>query len=272
LFDTLGRIPMIAGTYLTSAAVGLLLAFLVPGGSLTQWSFIAIVGIMFFFASAGASAAYLTVSEVFPMETRALAIAFFYAVGTGLGGIVGPLLFGHLIETHDRSLVMVAFLIGAGVMALGGIAELFLGVRAENAKLEDIAKPLTAEEGTIAGAEGGEEDPGERRWRERDERRSARDRSGGRRYRPGPGPGHTFYSPGMVGTAGATRSAHPTQLDGEIDAIAGAVAEGPVRREELARRVGARRWGPGRFQNALVEAESEGRIRRLSRSLYGPPG
>ena len=145
------------------------------------------------------------------METRALAIAFFYAVGTGLGGIVGPLLFGQMIATNDRTWVGVAFLIGAGVMALGGIAELFLGVKAERASLEDIAKPLTAEEAergalpgdedTATAREAGAETDDERRWRERDERRSARERAGSRRYRPGPDPTGSFYSPGMLGTS-----------------------------------------------------------------------
>src|SRR5918999_1975147 len=97
----------------------------------------------FFFASAGASSAYLTVSEVFPMETRALAIALFFAIGTATGGIVGPELFGQFIHSGNQDLVAVGFFIGAGVMALGGIAELFLGVRAEGQSLENIAKPLT---------------------------------------------------------------------------------------------------------------------------------
>ncbi|MGN6871204.1 MAG: MFS transporter [Solirubrobacteraceae bacterium] len=142
LFDTLGRIPMIAGTYLTSAGLTVLLALLLIGGNLTDWSFIALVSITFFFASAGASAAYLTVSEIFPMETRALAIAFFYALGTGLGGIIGPVLFGNLID-HGETAVAVGFLIGAAVMAIGGVAELLFGVRAEGVPLENIAKPLT---------------------------------------------------------------------------------------------------------------------------------
>jgi hypothetical protein len=199
------------------------------------------------------------------METRALAIAFFYAVGTGAGGIAGPLLFGHLIATNDRTWVMIAFLIGAGTMALGGVAELFLGVRAEQAPLEDIAKPLTAEE-----AEQGEDETA-RRWRERDERHAQRERTGRRRYRPGPGAGYPYYSPGLVGTAGATRRPSPATLDREIDAIADALAaEGPLRREQLARTVGARRWGPGRFSVALGEAIADGRVVRLARSLYGP--
>jgi MFS family permease len=270
LFDTVGRIPMIAGTYLGSAAIAVLLALLFRGHVLASpWAFEGLIFGTFFLASAGASAAYLTVSEIFPMETRALAIAFFYAVGTGLGGIVGPLLFGRLIATDDRTLVMVAFLIGAGVMALGGVAELFLGVRAEQTSLEDIAKPLTAEEAEEGGPEGeqSEEDEAQRRWREREQRRRAT-----RRYRPGPGTGERFYSPGMVGTAGATRRPHPSLRDREIDRIAEALADGgPMRIPELALRVGARRWGPGRFREALGEAVAEGRARLLSRTTVGPP-
>jgi len=282
LFDTVGRIPMIAGTYLGSAAFAVALAILFDQKALgSPWAFEAFIFATFFLASAGASAAYLTVSEIFPMETRALAIAFFYAVGTGLGGIIGPLLFGHLIATNNRSLVMLAFLIGAGVMALGGIAELFLGVKAEKAPLEDIAKPLTAEEadkGAIPGEDGADddsnrgEDDTHRRWRERDERRDRRERTGSRRYRPGPGGGQSYYSPGMIGTAGATRIASPSARDREIDAIARVLSEdGPLRRDQIAEKVGARRWGPGRFQAALVEALDEGRAERISRSTYGPP-
>ena len=277
LFDTVGRVPMIAGTYLGSAVAGAVLAVLFLAHGLTSpWAFEALIFVTFFLASAGASAAYLTVSEVFPMETRALAIAFFYAVGTGIGGIVGPLLFGHLIATNSRGWVFAAFLIGAGVMALGGVAEIFLGVRAEQTPLEDIAKPLTAEEadtGTLAGEEGDgkprEEDETGRRWRERDERRRERERAGRRRYRPGPGPGETFYSPGMFGTSIRSRQASPALLDREIDAIVQTLEQsGPLRRDELARRAGGRRWGPGRFANALGEAVAEGRIRRVSRTTY----
>jgi MFS family permease len=145
LFDTVGRKRMIAGTYLISSGLTVLLGVLLVGGGLTRWSFIAVVGLTFFFASAGASAAYLTVSEIFPMETRALAIAFFYALGTGAGGIIGPLLFGNLISS-GASTVAIGFFIGAAVMALGGVAELAWGVRAERRPLEDIAKPLTVAE------------------------------------------------------------------------------------------------------------------------------
>jgi MFS family permease len=146
LFDTVGRKPMIAGTYLGSAAVAMVMSVLFVSGALTTWSFEAFILVTFFLASAGASAAYLTVSEIFPMETRALVIAFFYAVGTAIGGITGPLLFGHLIGSGERGQVAIAFGIGAVVMAVGGIVELFFGVDAEQSALEDIAKPLTAEE------------------------------------------------------------------------------------------------------------------------------
>jgi MFS family permease len=144
LFDTVGRKPMITGTYFASAVLTLLLAVMLLVGGLNQWTFIALVCATFFFASAGASSAYLTVSEIFPMETRALAIALFYAVGTGVGGIIGPLLFGRFIASGSASIIAIGFFIGAAVMALGGLAELLFGVRAERMPLETIATPLTA--------------------------------------------------------------------------------------------------------------------------------
>ncbi|HEV7652382.1 MAG TPA: MFS transporter [Actinophytocola sp.] len=148
LFDTVGRRPMITISYLGSAVltVPLIWVFVTQTGG--EWGFLGVLVVTFFLASAGASAAYLTVSEIFPMETRALAIAFFYAIGTAAGGIVGPVLFGHLIDTGQRNLVAVGFGIAAAVMTLGGVAELLFGVRAEQTPLEDIAKPLTAEEAT----------------------------------------------------------------------------------------------------------------------------
>ncbi|MCV7216944.1 MFS transporter [Mycobacterium crocinum] len=144
LFDTVGRKPMIALSYLGSAAITVVLTavFLAQTGGL--WGFMGVLVVTFFLASSGASAAYLTVSEIFPMETRALAIAFFYAVGTAIGGITGPLLFGQLIGSGERGLVAVAFLIGAVVMAIGGLVELVWGVNAEGRQLEDIAAPLTS--------------------------------------------------------------------------------------------------------------------------------
>ena len=121
--------------------------------------------IIFFFASAGASAAYLTASEVFPMETRALCIAFFYAVGTAAGGIAGPLLFGKLIEDATTggegiSAIALGYYIGAALMIAGGIVAAFLGVKAEGKSLESIAQPLTAEDDSTGGggADGGSRD------------------------------------------------------------------------------------------------------------------
>ena len=109
--------------------------------------------VIFFFASAGASAAYLTVSEIFPMETRALAIAFFYAVGTGLGGIIGPVLFGNLIATKRPIDLAIGYLIGGGLMIAAGVVEVFLGVDAEQKSLEDVATPLSV---ATAGGAGGQ--------------------------------------------------------------------------------------------------------------------
>jgi MFS family permease len=117
--------------------------------------------IIFFFASAGASAAYLTASEVFPMETRAMCIAFFYAIGTAAGGISGPLLFGALIESasesKDITQIALGYFIGAALMIIGGLMEIFLGVKAEGRSLESIAQPLTAED-DAPGDTGGEAD------------------------------------------------------------------------------------------------------------------
>ncbi|OBG28072.1 MFS transporter [Mycobacterium sp. E3198] len=154
LFDTVGRKPMITATYIGSAVVAVVLAVLFVTGTGGAWTFIAVLAVAFFLASAGASAAYLTVSEIFPMETRALAIAFFYAVGTAIGGISGPLLFGQLINSGQRGQVMWSFLIGAAVMAVAGLIELWLGVAAERRPLEELALPLT-----VADAEREEESP-----------------------------------------------------------------------------------------------------------------
>jgi MFS family permease len=260
LFDTWGRRPMISLSYLGSTAILIATALLVNGGSLGSWSFIALIGATFFLASAGASAAYLTASEIFPLETRALAIAFFYAIGTAAGGISGPLFFGHMI-TGKNSDLMIAFLVGAAVMALGGIAEIFLGVRAEQVELEEIAPPLTAREAEAA--EGEERRPDA----ERHEARAARRSAPARRYRPGPG--SALYSPGMIGTAYSSRRPGERVLDREVDAIVAALErEGPADRRTLARRVRAGRWGPGRFSEALSEAIAEGSVRRIGRGRF----
>jgi len=144
LFDTVGRKPMIAGTYIVSGVLLLGTAFLFDQGALNATTMTLCWVVVLFFASAGASSAYLTVSEVFPMETRALAIAFFYAIGTAAGGISGPLLFSSLVSTGKVPDTVLAFCIGAVLMIAGGVTELILGVKAERQSLEDIARPLTA--------------------------------------------------------------------------------------------------------------------------------
>jgi MFS family permease len=145
LFDTVGRKPMIAGTYISSGALLVVTAILFASHDLTAGTLIALLTVLFFFASAGVSGAYLTVSEVFPMETRALCIAVFYAIGTGIGGITGPLVFSKLVSSGSYGQTELAFMIGAAMMIIGGVVELFFGVNAEQRSLEDIARPLTAE-------------------------------------------------------------------------------------------------------------------------------
>jgi MFS family permease len=266
LFDTVGRKPMIAGTYLLSAAISVVLGVLMLSGSLDRWSFIALVGVVFFFASAGASAAYLTASEIFPMETRALAIAFFYAIGTGAGGITGPLLFGNLINSGKVSEVAIGFFVGAGVMALGGIAELFLGVRSEQKPLEEIAEPLTAEEA--------EDDGGARPDTQADSdpdsdadadagAREAESLRRARRARLRPGPGGSLGWPGMP--MPVPRPARAP--DREVEQILTVLRErgGATRRADLGRAVGAKQWGPGRFGESLRAAEQQGHARRVAR-------
>ena len=98
---------------------------------------------IFFFASAAASSAYLTVSETFPLEIRAMAIAFFYAFGTGVGGVAGPWLFGMLIDTGSRASVFGGYLLGAGLMVAAGLVGAFFCVAAERKPLEAVARPLT---------------------------------------------------------------------------------------------------------------------------------
>ncbi|MGB8842257.1 MAG: MFS transporter [Aliidongia sp.] len=152
LFDTVGRRPMIAGTYAAAGTLLIVLALLFVAGTLDAagqtigWS------VIFFFASAAASAAYLTVSECFPLEVRALAIALFYALGTGLGGIAGPALFGRLIGTGDRVAIGWGYGFAALLMLVAAGAELWLGIAAEGRSLEDVARPLAAIDDEVAAA------------------------------------------------------------------------------------------------------------------------
>jgi MFS family permease len=151
LFDSVGRKPMIALTYILSGALLAVTAVLFRDGTLTATTQTIAWSVIFFFASAGASAAYLTVSEIFPLETRSIAIAVFYAFGTALGGIIGPTLFGALIQSGRAGDVFWGYIIGAALMAAAGIVEVFLGVEAAGRELEEIAAPLSAEDGATEG-------------------------------------------------------------------------------------------------------------------------
>jgi MFS family permease len=143
LFDTVGRKIMITGSYLISGVLLAITAQLFEAGVLTAATQTLAWCVIFFFASCGASAAYLTVSEIFPLEVRAQAIAVFFAIAQCFGAL-GPVLYGHLIgDGHDPFKLYVGYLLGAGVMIVGGVCELFLGVAAEGRTLEAIARPLS---------------------------------------------------------------------------------------------------------------------------------
>jgi MFS family permease len=144
LFDTVGRKPMISGTYLLSGALLAISGWLFDNGDLTANSQTFVWVVIFFFASAGASAAYLTVSETWPIEIRAEAIAVFFAIAQ-IFGALGPVFYGALIGSGtSRTGLFIGYLVGAGIMMAGGIVELVLGINAEGKSLEEVTKPLTA--------------------------------------------------------------------------------------------------------------------------------
>jgi MFS family permease len=143
LFDTLGRKKMIAGTYLLSGSMLAASAWLFDAGVLHAAAQTFVWIVVFFFASAGASAGYLTVSEIFPIEIRAEAVAVFFALAQVVGA-VGPAFYGALIGNGlNRTGLTIGYLVGGGIMILGGLVEVFLGIDAEGKPLEEIAAPLT---------------------------------------------------------------------------------------------------------------------------------
>ena len=145
LFDTVGRKPMIALTYSLSAILLIATAVLFIADALSPLGQTVAWVIIFFIASSAASAAYLTVSEIFPIEIRAVAIALFYALGTGIGGVVAPALFGALIQTGVRANVAYGYFIGAALMLAAAAIEIIFGVKAERRPLEEIAPPMSSE-------------------------------------------------------------------------------------------------------------------------------
>jgi MFS family permease len=267
-FDTLGRKIMISGTYILSGGLLAITAWLFDKGTLNATTQTAAWVIIFFFASAGASSAYLTVSEIFPMETRAMAIAFFYAIGTGVGGISGPLLFGVLIASGKRADLAIGYLIGAALMITAGLVEVWLGVNAEQKPLEEIATPLTAEDAdqhpAVTDGAGTEPAAGQEERRRR------------RRIEPAltPQAPYRLWSPMAPVYAVPLIDITRDREVGEITAaLAGA---GTLERRQLARLVRADLWGPGRFSAALRAAVVQGKVRRTGRGLYtlvpGAPG
>jgi MFS family permease len=141
-FDTIGRKTMIAATYAVSGLLLAVTGYLFSENMMSAQTQTIAWMVTFFFASAAASSAYLTVGEIFPLEIRAVAIAFFYAIGTGIGGVIGPLLFGALIASGSRGSVFAGYLLGAGLMIAAAVIEWLWGVAAERQPLEAVARPL----------------------------------------------------------------------------------------------------------------------------------
>jgi len=142
-FDTIGRRRMIFATYLVSGVLLSITGYLFAIGALSALTETIAWCVIFFFASAAASSAYLTASEVFPLEVRALAIAAFYAIGTALGGVAAPYLFGVLIGGGEPWPIFWGYLGAAALMIVAGVAALVYGVDAEGKSLEDVAAPLS---------------------------------------------------------------------------------------------------------------------------------
>lgn len=255
LFDTLGRKLMIPLTFVTSAVLILVTGWLFATGVLTAVLLTLGWVLTFFFATAGASSAYLTVSETFPMEIRAMVIAFFYAIGTAAGGIAGPLLYGSLIATETRFNVFLGYAVAAGLMVTAALVHRFLGVEAGQRSLEDIAAPLSVEEA---------------REQERERRPEApqepREEGGAAAPERRPYPGR-YTGSGLPLVVDLPRE--DLDIQNEADIIARALAEdGPASRNELSRRVRSRYWGPGRYRRALRLAVDEGRVERADRGRF----
>lgn len=142
VIKVIGRRVMISFTYATSGVLLALNGYAFQQGWLDVTQAVAWT-VIFFFASAAANSAYLTVAETFPLQIHALAIAVFYAFGTGLGGIIGPTLFGHLIQTQQRSSLLIRYLIGAALMCAAAVVQAIWGVAAERRSLEQVARPLS---------------------------------------------------------------------------------------------------------------------------------
>lgn len=144
LFDTVGRKPMIVATYASSGVLLALSGWLFANNLLTALTQTIAWTCIFFIASCAASSAYLTVSEIFPLEIRAMAISIFYAIGTLIGGVGAPALFGILIGTGSRTRVAWGYTVAALLLVFAAVIEAWLGVAAEGKPLEAISAPLSA--------------------------------------------------------------------------------------------------------------------------------
>jgi hypothetical protein len=195
------------------------------------------------------------------MEIRAMAIAFFYAVATAIGGLTGPTLFGRLVDNIDQ--MTIGFYIAAGLMVIAAITEFILGIDAEGETLENIATPLTAEGASREGTEPVEREPSDEIRRDERFRR-------GRRAPQSP----ALRGGGWSGMPQASlRAKSDTDVDREVQVIAEALASAdhPLGRRELAEQVGSRFWGAGRFSSALGTALVRGQARRVGRGRFTAP-
>ncbi len=264
LFDVVGRRVMIGGCYVLSGAMLAVTARLFDAGVLTATTQTVAWAVIFFFASAGASAAYLTVSEIFPMETRALAIAFFYAVGTGIGGIVGPSLFGNLVATKHAFDMSMGYVLGAALMVVGGVVEFALGVDAEQRSLEDVATPLSATEGATDGSAA--------TTAPRRGDRARLEPAAKRRDQRGLPLRHRIPITERGAWSPMPRRSYDTAdhtLERQADQVVDLLERlGPMSYRELAQRTEHRLWGPGRLWAVLRVEVAAGRIRRDRANRY----
>jgi len=145
LFDSIGRKPMIVFTYSSSGILLAVAGYLFGAGMLDAHTQAIAWTVIFFLASSAASSAYLTVSEVFPLEIRSLAIAFFYACGTLAGGVGAPALFGQLISTGNKMYVFYGYLLAGALMIGAALVEARIGVKAEGQSLENVSAPLSSQ-------------------------------------------------------------------------------------------------------------------------------
>jgi hypothetical protein len=187
-----------------------------------------------------------------------MSIALFYAVGTAAGGIIGPLLFGKLVESGDEMQVFWGWVLASALMIGAGLVQAFLGVAAEQRGLEDIAKPVSAEEVE-------EERPDEAAEPARERKAPPPRRA---RHRLGPGEGQAIWSPRF---SYGSRMPVDTEVQREVDALVSAIeARGEINSRELRALAESRYWGPGRFRRALRSAIEDGRIEPAGRGRFRP--